>query len=187
MKLRSALISHLALGLTGLALAATASAQNPWHYGPRPSKDSAVLDPYAKPGALTSQDRQFAMDAARGGIMEVEMGRMAEQQGKSAEVKRIGGRLVADHSQANAELAAIARRKGIKLPTEPAKMAKLRGADFDRQYLALMAEDHRKDLADFQSEAQNGRDPDLRAFAAKTSRVIKNHLQMVEAARKTRG
>jgi putative membrane protein len=46
----------------------------------------------------------------------------------------------------------------------------------------MMVDDHQKDLAAFQAEAKNGSDADVKAFASKTSAVIKKHLDMVKAA-----
>ena len=40
----------------------------------------------------------------------------------------------------------------------------------------MMVSDHQKDLAEFQQEAKNGSDPDLKAFADKTSKVVASHL-----------
>jgi putative membrane protein len=121
-------------------------------------------------------------EAAQGGMMEVNMGKMAQQKGKSADVKKIGGTMVADHSKANAELMAIAKRKGVDLSKETAKMEHLKDADFDKEYINAMVKDHQKDLAAFQSEAKNGTDAEVKAFASKTSSVIKKHLDMVKSA-----
>src|SRR5829696_3691465 len=57
---------------------------------------------------MTSQDRNFLMDAAMGGMMEVELGRIAAQQGASDAVKQFGQRMVDDHSKANTELMSLA-------------------------------------------------------------------------------
>ena len=43
-----------------------------------------------------------------------------------------------------------------------------------------MLEDHKKDLKVFQSEADDGTDADLKAFAAKTATMIEHHLTMIE-------
>src|SRR5438874_10278684 len=132
--------------------------------------------------SLSAKDKSFMKEAAQGGMMEVEMGKMAQQKGKSAEVKKIGGIMVADHSKANAELMAIAKRKGVDLSKEKAKMKHLNDANFDREYIDAMVKDHQEDLAAFQAEAKNGSDADVKAFASKTSAVVKKHLDMVKAA-----
>ena len=121
-------------------------------------------------------------DAAKGGMMEVDMGKMAQEKGKSPEVKKIGSRMVADHSKANAELMGIAKKKGVDLSKEKAKMEKMDDANFDKQYIDMMVKDHEKDLAAFQAEAKDGSDAEVKAFASKTSEVIKKHLALVKAA-----
>src|SRR5215212_11368376 len=57
---------------------------------------------------LSSHDRDFLMDAAMGGLLEVELGRLAAQQGASDTVKQFGQRMVDDHSQANTQLMTLA-------------------------------------------------------------------------------
>jgi putative membrane protein len=131
--------------------------------------------------SLDRKDRDFMMTAAKGGMMEVHMGQMAQQMGQSADVKRIGARMVADHTKTNNELMTLATAKGVKLDTRH-KMSKMDNANFDQQYLAEMLKDHQKDIAEFQREAQNGMDPDVKRFAAKTLPTLQQHLQMVQTA-----
>ena len=131
---------------------------------------------------LSAKDKAFMKDAAKGGKMEVEMGQMAKAKGKSADVKKVGDRMVTDHTKANNELMAIAKKKGVDLSKENAKMAKMNDANFDKEYIDAMVKDHEKDLAAFQAEAKNGSDAEVKAFAAKTSEMIKKHLAMVKAA-----
>src|SRR5204862_811477 len=114
------------------------------------SKSSATPAPAA---ALSAKDKSFMKEAAMGGMMEVDMGKMAEQKGKGADVKKIGSTMVADHSKANAELMAIAKKKGVDLSKEKAKMKHLNDANFDKEYIDAMVKDHQKDLAAFQNEA----------------------------------
>src|SRR3712207_5364598 len=65
---------------------------------------------------LSENDRTFVMEAASGGIMEVEAGRLAEQNASNARVKAFGAMMVRDHSNANNELKSIASAKNITLP-----------------------------------------------------------------------
>ncbi len=138
---------------------------------------------------LSSQDRNFIMDAAMGGLEEVELGRVAAQQGMSAEVKQFGQRMVDDHSQANSELTSLASSKGITLPTEldqkhrseVTKLSGMSGADFDREYTKMMVSDHRKDVSEFEKQSTRGTDADLKAFATKTLPTLQEHLRLAEA------
>jgi len=138
---------------------------------------------------LSSQDRNFIMDAAMGGLEEVELGRLAAQQGMGAEVKQFGQRMVDDHSQANSELMSLASSKGITLPTEldqkhrseVTKLSGMSGADFDREYTKMMVSDHRKDVSEFEKQSTRGTDADLKAFATKTLPTLQEHLRLAEA------
>ena len=49
----------------------------------------------------------FVMKAASGGMMEVELGKVAQDKGKSQRVKDFGNMMVTDHSNANDELKSL--------------------------------------------------------------------------------
>jgi putative membrane protein len=104
-------------------------------------------------------------------------------------VKKFGQMMVEDHSKANTELKALAAKKGVTLPTEldsekKSTLEQLRGeagADFDREYVEDMVDDHEKDVAAFERQAQNAADPDIKSFAAKTLPTLKKHLEAIKA------
>lgn len=140
-------------------------------------------------GALSESDRKFVTAAAEGGMAEVELGHLAEQNGKSDAVKNFGKRMVDDHSKANDELKTVAASKGITLPKEPNaeqrqtkdRLSKLKGDEFDRAYMEDMVKDHTEDVAEFQRESQSGADKDVKGFAAKTLPIIEEHLKMAKS------
>jgi putative membrane protein len=106
----------------------------------------AQESPASKSSLLSAKDKTFMKKAARGGMMEVSMGRLAEQNGKSDDVKSFGKRMVTDHSKANDELKSIAEKKGVKLPSkEPTEKW-----SSDKAYIDMMVKDHEKDVAEFQ-------------------------------------
>lgn len=137
-------------------------------------------------GGMSSQDHSFVMDAAMGGLMEVELGRVAAQRGSSDAVKQFGQRMVDDHSAANQELMSIASSKGMTLPTavdekhqqDVTKLSALSGAEFDRAYSKMMLKDHEKDVKEFERQSAKGSDAEIRAFATKTLPTLQEHLQM---------
>ena len=163
--------------------------------GNRNSRDMGAKGSQAGMGSLNSQDSKFLMDAAMGGLMEVELGRVATQQASSAAVKQFGQRMVDDHSAANTELTSLATSKGVTLPTaldeknqeHVTKMSAMSGADFDRAYMKMMVSDHNKDVSEFEKESTKGTDPDLKAFASKTLPTLQEHLQMAKSAESSVG
>ena len=135
---------------------------------------------------MSSQDHNFVMDAAMGGMMEVELGRVAAQRGSSDAVKQFGQRMVDDHGAANQELMTLAASKGMTLPTaldekhqqQVTKLSGMSGAEFDRAYSKRMLSDHEKDVKEFERQSTKGGDPEIRAFATKTLPTLQEHLQM---------
>jgi putative membrane protein len=136
----------------------------------------AEESPASKSSSVSAKDKTFMHKAAKGGMMEVAMGRLAEQNGKSDDVKSFGKRMVTDHSKANDELKSIAEKKGVKLPSkEPSEKW-----SSDKAYIDMMVKDHEKDLAEFQDEAKNGIDPDVKKFAEDTAKVVQEHLDLAK-------
>jgi putative membrane protein len=142
--------------------------------------------------ALSPNDREFVHKAAIGGLAEVKLAKMALDKGQSTEVKQFARRMLADHSKANTELKQIADRKHVDVPTAldnehqavADKLAKLNGADFDKEYMKAMVDDHNTDVKEFRSFAQGGNDADLKQFAMKTLPVLEHHDDMAKSGDK---
>lgn len=132
--------------------------------------------PASKSSSLSANDKAFMKKAAKGGMFEVATGNLAEQNGKSDDVKSFGKRMVTDHSKANDELKSIAAQKGVTLPS---KEPTLKWSS-DKAYMNSMVKDHEKDLAEFQEEAKTGSDPDVKKFAEDTAKVIQEHLDLAK-------
>ena len=140
-----------------------------------------------------SPDLEFILEAAQGGMGEVELGKVAAQQGGTAEVKQFGQRMVDDHSKGDDELKAIAQQRGITLPSSldskdqalVNRLSKLQGTSFDRSYIRNMVSDHKQDVAAFRRESTSGKDPEVKAWATKMLPMLEEHLKMAEAANKT--
>jgi putative membrane protein len=134
---------------------------------------------------LAQEDLEFATKAAQGGIKEVRLGELAQQQAATPEVQQFGQRMVQDHGQANQQLMQIAESKGIELPKEmPQDAQQLHdelqqksGQEFDQAYMDEMVSDHHEDIEAFQQYIEAGQDPDLRSFAEQTLPVLEEHLK----------
>src|SRR5438128_11757450 len=176
-------ITIVALGVGALCLAATSSALNAYpplrtgananapNTSPSPAKGAAKAA-----SKLSAADKTFMMNAAKGGMMEVEWGKLAAQNGQNADVKKFGNRMATDHSKANSELMALAKEEGVTLPgaKSPGKWKS------DKDYMDMMVKDHQGDLAEFQNEAKSGTDPDLKKFAEKYSKMVSAHLKLAQ-------
>jgi putative membrane protein len=135
----------------------------------------------ATSGSIGPKDRAFLNTAAKGNQMEIHMGEMAEKQGQSNEVKKLGKQMVTDHTRAGSELQVMTHSRGIVVDMRH-KMDKLDAANFDQAWLSAMVRDHQTMIAAFKTEAKTGMDTESKAFAIKQLPVLQKHLQLVQAA-----
>lgn len=149
----------------------------------------------APSGKAQAADQKFIMEAAKGGMAEVELGKLAADKASSDQVKQFGQRMVTDHGKANDELKSIAGGKNITLPSDldakdkalRDRLSKLSGAQFDRAYMQAMVRDHRKDVNEFKRESTSGKDADVKAFASKTLPTLEEHLKLAQDANRAVG
>jgi putative membrane protein len=135
-------------------------------------------------------DDTFVMKVAKGGMAEVELGKLAAEKASTDAVKKFGQRMVDDHGKANDELKTLAQGKNITLPSEIGpeekalrdRLVKLSGPAFDQAYMKAMVSDHVKDVNEFKMEAKSGKDPEVKAWAAKTLPTLEEHLKMARDA-----
>ncbi|MBG9378139.1 DUF4142 domain-containing protein [Panacibacter sp. DH6] len=145
-----------------------------------------------EPMSTTPVDKDaadFAVEAASGGMMEVELGKLAQEKAADQRVKDFGAMMVKDHSAANDKLKAIATAKNITLPAEMGDkhkkhvedLAKKTGKDFDKAYMDMMVDDHEEDVKKFEDAAEKCKDADLKAFATETLPTLRTHLDAAKA------
>ena len=92
-------------------------------------------------------------------MAEVELGKMAAERSTNAEVKKFGQMMVDDHTAAGDKLKAVASQHNIPVPTAldethrdlRDKLAKLQGADFDREYMNAMVDGHEAVASEIES------------------------------------
>lgn len=143
--------------------------------------------------AINDDVADFAVKAANGGMMEVDMGKIAEQKAKSKAVKAFAAMMVKDHSKANEELKTLAAAKNITLPaTVGSDMQKdiddltKDSTDFDKDYIDKMVKDHNDDIDLFEKAAKNSPDSAFKTFAVKTLPTLYKHLGAAKAIVKSR-
>jgi putative membrane protein len=157
------------------------------------AQDKSASSASKRSGA--SADATFVMNAAKGGMAEVELGKLAAEKGSSVDVRNFGQRMVDDHSKAGDELKAIAQRKNIAWPTgidakEKAlhdRLSKLSGDAFDQAYMQAMLDGHRKVANEVRTESRTGSDPDVKAWATQTLPTVEEHLRQAEVITKPVG
>ncbi|MDB5203403.1 MAG: exported protein [Ferruginibacter sp.] len=134
--------------------------------------------------APSAVSEDFVAKAASGGMMEVELGRIAQKNAASKDVKDFGKMMETDHSKANAALKSAAATAGRMVPDSMSaehrmhvqEMQAKTGAEFDKAYMSMMVDDHNKDIAEFETAAAGDKDAAIKDFAGKTLPTLKKHL-----------
>ncbi|HYG98354.1 MAG TPA: DUF4142 domain-containing protein [Terriglobales bacterium] len=173
-------------GSAGQASGAGAGQSSEQGAGQSSGQDQAAGSAQGKAGART--DRMFVQKAAAGGMLEVQLGKLAQEKAADQQVKDFGKRMEDEHSKANEQLMGIANTMGVTPPSSlPAKeqakvdkLSKLSGADFDRQYMTMMVSEHRKDVRDFQRASKTAKDESLKNFATSTLPTLQEHLKQAQ-------
>ena len=143
--------------------------------------NSNKMNPSIAPATVPNE---FVNNAAKGGMMEVALGKLAQTNGGSDDVKEYGRMLERDHGDANIKLKDIANTEHIAVPAAMGDeqnmhvnhLQGLKGADFDKAFIAMMVDDHTKDIDEFKQAAKNNSNEKLKDFAAKTLPTLQMHL-----------
>ncbi|MBS7565936.1 DUF4142 domain-containing protein [Mucilaginibacter sp. Bleaf8] len=141
---------------------------------------------------VDSDDSKFAVEAANGGMAEVELAKLAETKATNPKVKEFAAMMIKDHTKANTELMDLAKTKNITLPTTVGAdqqkvmddLSKKSGAEFDKGYVDAMVTDHDKDVKLFEKASTDAKDAELKSFATKTLPVLKMHKENIDALQK---
>lgn len=167
------------LGAGALALALGAS---PAHAQLGNPADNAKTSSQSKVG---ENDVERMEDISHANLAEISVGKMALEKGQSDAVKKFAQTLIDDHTKAQDELKKIASAKGVTLPTETDVQHKaiatalqaLSGETFDDQFIQRVGVgDHQRTRDMLADVSKNATDPQLKAYAAKTIKVVDSHL-----------
>lgn len=138
---------------------------------------------------LAATDKTFIHDAALGNLEAEELGRLGAEKSSNQEVKSFAQKMADDHKQANDTLKQIATSLQYEPPSRPsshakserARLEKLSGADFDREFLDLVVKEHQKDVSLFERESRRAAAPaGLKSFAGTTLRGLQDHIKMAQ-------
>jgi len=155
--------------------------------GQNPAMDSQMNGMNAA-GQPSAMDKMFVKKALQGGMAEVQLGQLTLQKSNNDQVKQFAQRMIDDHTKLGEQMKPVAQQLGVSDPNGVSKkdkstMAKLQalsGTAYDEAYIRDMVKDHKQDLSDFQTEASSGQDQTVKDAANQGSKVIAQHLQMIQ-------
>jgi putative membrane protein len=144
-------------------------------------------------GSAGAPDADFIQDQLADGDAEVALGRLVEDRATTPQVKEFGQMMVSEHQKAGAELKEIASKHNIAIESKEhsehndlrERLSKLSGAEFDREYIEAMVDDHEKAVNDVEKKAENADNPEIRQWASKTLPTLRQHLERAKQIQQT--
>jgi len=132
--------------------------------------------------AALASDSSFIQEAGSLGLLQVKLGKLAQEKGSSEVVRDFGKRLMAEYSKTNEELAAGAKQAAYPRPVllRPHQQIfdrfnSMGRSAFDKNYMAEMVSEHDEMAGLFQKEAKDGRVQSIKQLAASMLPAVQQH------------
>lgn len=179
-------LTHITIALALIPALAQAQIGNPAFMAPDTRFDRPGVP---APDQPNNTDKLFSQLLTEGGLAEVNLGELATDKAQSTAVQEFARMMINDHSEANDNLARIARGIDVELPEElnaehmntRARIAALDGTAFDIEYMHSQVADHQKATQLLIWEIGSGQDAELQQFAASTLPGVMEHLRMARS------
>jgi predicted outer membrane protein len=130
-------------------------------------------------------------------LMEIALGKMAEEKSSMSEVRAYADQLVLDHTNVDQTVVAMAQKGGAHLQDGAAanregrhesaqakqlesKLRSATGPDFDRLFLQQTSSDHERLIRKLQQEREDASDDDLEALIDKTIPILEQHRELAQ-------
>ena len=159
-------------------------------------QDSATVRPESNASSSNTQPvdeacRKFITEATSGGSLEVRLGNLAQENGSNPRVKEFGAMMIKDHTDATNQLKNIAHSLNVQVSDILMKehqhhvdnLSKKKGISFDKAYMSMMVNDHKKDIKEFEKASKNSNTA-ISNFASQTLPVLNKHLDSAQAINK---
>ena len=167
------------------------------------NRDLGPASPMAR-ASNASGDHAFVEKMAQANIAEVKLGQLAAERASNAQVKTFGRRMATDHQKANTELKQVASKMAVQLPADTDakhqelydRLSKLKGAEFDREFMKAMVDGHQEVAQELERHADNSARPgdrsvgtsgdasqataSVNAWASKTLPDVRQHLEQAK-------
>jgi|CZQE01.1.fsa_nt_gi putative membrane protein len=142
----------------------------------------------------TPNGQSFADSAAKSDAFEIAAAKLALTNASSARIKAFANDMIKAHAASTAKIEAAAAKARPAITPDPAltgeqnddltDLGKLKGADFDKAYIAGQIDAHDDALELMENFAKDGDVASLKTAASEIIPVVKKHLDMAKALEK---
>jgi putative membrane protein len=130
-------------------------------------------------------DSAFIARAASAGLLQVKLGKLAEQKGTSNTVVEFGKRMAADYSKTNEDLKSAAKNAGFLAPVLLRhdqqifdRFNSMGRSSFDKNYMSEMVRQHSEEVRLFERESTGGRVQSLKQLASQMLPELQRRLTL---------
>ena len=161
----------------------------------RPSQTHASSAPAAPKRTNT---RTVLSQIHQANLMEIALGKMAEEKASMSEVRAYADQLVQDHTNVDETVVAMAQKSGAHLQNSAAaahregqheiahekqlegKLKSASGPDFDRLFLQQTSSDHERLIRRLQQDREDASDDELEALIDKMIPILEQHRELAQ-------
>ncbi|WP_232475956.1 DUF4142 domain-containing protein [Flavisphingomonas formosensis] len=138
----------------------------------------------------TPSGQEFADKAAKSDAFEIAAAKLAATNAAAAGVKEFAATMLKAHTESTAKIKKAASEASPAITPDATltsdqqdkldSLGKLKGADFDKEYVDEQKDAHEDALSLMQDYAKNGDVPSLKTAAGEIAPVVQKHLDMVK-------
>lgn len=129
------------------------------------------------------RDAQFLVNAAEINLEEISLAQLAQQFGKTEDVKELGKAMEINHAKSLQELTTLAQTKLISIPTAPTanvqeahKILNSKSSEnFDEAYCDMIVKNHKNAISTFEKAANECTDADIKSWANSSLNELRTH------------
>lgn len=191
----SVLCAVLAAGVPALKLQAQTNQMTSNVTSTASLEANAVISPPSTspttPATDNSTDAKVLSQLHQIDQLEIKMGNLAMQKGRSEKIRAYGKRLQNDHQLTERKVAMLAAEKNLTLTKADAaqqqqadamaqKLQSAQGKEFDQTFLNAMIKGHTEAIQMLSEERQNLQDPEIRDLISRTIPILEQHLHLAK-------
>ncbi|CAM3516644.1 DUF4142 domain-containing protein [Nocardiopsis gilva] len=144
------------------------------------------MTPY---GPLGPSDRAVLIKVRQANLWEMPTGQQAQERGRSARVREVGGILAEDHKLLDERVRGVAEQLDVVLPSMPtptqqdwmAELSKLSGAEYDKLAVYRLRYAHGQVIQLLAEVRAGTRNELVRSFVQHTMLVVLRHITLLES------
>jgi putative membrane protein len=182
------MITKIRFFLSAVAIASFASCDSPTSEKVEEKIDTMAARVENKVDNALDRDenKEFVNDAVENNNKELYLLALGRKMGTSSELRNAAKEMEADHKKMGEEVLAFAKTKGIALDdvdttdTNHDMATRDKGAEWDKDWVDKMVNDHEKDVKLFEDAVDDVEDAELKTWINNTLPTLRHHLEMAK-------